>query len=114
MDNCSKLALAFANALVAGAFDLAHDMLADAIKAEYSSSSLQQTYQNMINYFLVPPALTSVEYRMDDWQYPPKQTADIGWAYVSIHSDCEGEGVTVIVCKEQDRYAIRHIEWGRP
>jgi hypothetical protein len=49
---------------------------------------------------------------MNDW--PDKKPTDIGWAYASIYSEEEGEGVTVVVCAEKERYTIREIEWGRP
>ena len=107
-----QLALEFAKALVNGEFELAYSLLAESLKAEYSPASLQQTYQNMISYFLTPPDEVRVEAFMDDWQ--SKQTSDIGWAYVSILSDGEAEAVTVIVCQEQEHYAIRSIEWFRP
>jgi len=75
---------------------------------------LQQTYRNMVSYFSTPPSEVSVVCVMEDWQYPPKQATDIGWAYVAINSDSESEAVSVIISKTQDRCAIRHIEWGRP
>lgn len=109
-----QLALEFARALVNGEFEQAYALLAESIKTDYSPASLQQTYQDMVSYFLTPPDEVSVAAFMDDWQYPAKQAPDIGWAYVSIHSDSEAEAVTVIVCQEQEHYAIRSIEWYRP
>ena len=110
----AQFALVFAKALMNNEFEFAHDLLTEELKTDYSPVLLQQTYQDMISYFLIPPTEISVVCVMEDWQYPPKQTTDIGWAYVSIHSDSECEAVTVIVCKKQNRYAIRHIDWGRP
>lgn len=110
----AQFALVFAKALINNEFEFAHDLLTEELKIEYSPALLEQTYRDMINYFLIPATEISVVCVMEDWQYPPKQTTDIGWAYVSINSDSECEAVAVIVCKKQDCYAIRHIEWGRP
>jgi len=39
---------------------------------------------------------------------------DFGWAYVAISgTDC-CEAVAVMITNEEDRLAIRDIEWGRP
>lgn len=110
----SELAVEFANALVVGKFDDAYQLLADTIKAQWSPALLQETYQEMVSYFIVPPTRVTVEYVMTEWQLPVKQATDIGWAYVSICGDSDGEGIAVIICKEQGRCAIRYIEWGRP
>jgi hypothetical protein len=61
--------------LTTGEFELAHDLLADVLKIQYSPALLQQTYQNMVGYFLTSPSEISIEYVMQDWQY--------------IHSDSE-------------------------
>ena len=110
----TAVALDFAKALMNGEFELAHDFLSESMKAEYSPEWLQETYTNMVSYFLAPANKCNIEVFMDDWAYPLKQASDIGWVYVSINADCDGEAVMVIVCEEQDHYAIRYIEWGRP
>ncbi|CAG1023469.1 hypothetical protein DOJK_02384 [Patescibacteria group bacterium] len=110
----TAVALDFAKALMNGEFELAHGFLAESIKAEYSPALLQQTYINMVSYFLTPPHQCRIEVFMDDWAYPPKQESDMGWVYVSINADSDGEAVTVIISQEQDHDVIRYIEWGRP
>ena len=110
----TQLALAFANALIKGEFNKAYGFLSKQLKTEYSPEVLEQTYQNMVSYFLHPPCYCHVEVLMDDWAYPPKEECDLVWLYVSINADADGEAITVIISEEQKHKVIRYIEWGRP
>jgi hypothetical protein len=51
----------FAKALMIGEFELAYDLLTDALKTQYTPALLQQTYQNMVGYFLTPPSEISMQ-----------------------------------------------------
>ena len=107
-----KLIFEFATALVEGEYQRAHELLSDSARDKWPPSLLRNSYQGMVGYFEAPPSFVAVEHVMNDW--PDKKPTDIGWAYASIYSEDEGEGVTLVVCAEKERYTIREIEWGRP
>ncbi len=106
------VAIAFARALVAGKYKIAHEMLSASLQEAVSVEHLKKTYETMIEYGNSPPNYVDVDVAVDDW--PGKPEADIGWVYVSIAGDSYAEAVTVIVTQEQTKQVIREIEWGRP
>jgi hypothetical protein len=68
---------------------------------------------------IVPPdwgAIGPIELgeTLSDWQYPPRQSSDLGWAYVSIGGESYSEAVTVTVTLEDGEARIRTVEFGRP
>ncbi len=105
-----KVALEFATALANGKSEDAYQLLSASISEEWSPSTLQKTYEEMIEYFDTPTNYIHVEVVTTDGLEPQ----DIGWAYTSIGYDGGGEAITVIVCNEQGKHLIREIEWGRP
>ena len=107
-----EVAFAFANALVAGDFAQAHDMLAAPLGQAMSRDQLQERYEEMITYGEGPADYVEVMTDMLDW--PAKIETDIGWAYVAICGAEFSEAVAVVVTKENDTLKIREIEWGRP
>jgi hypothetical protein len=105
-----KIALQFAQALVARNFVAAQAMLTPELRSRHAAEDLQTHFDGMIRNWQGMP-VTAVETMnvLDEW--PDRQAADIGWAYVSIGSDRFNEAVAVVVT---DAGLIRSIEWGRP
>ena len=93
------VAIAFAYALVAGKYKIAHEMLSASLQETISIEHLKEKFETMIEYGDNPPNYVDVDVAMDDW--PGKQESDIGWAYTSIGGDSYTEAVTVIVTQEQ-------------
>lgn len=104
--------IAFARALVAGEYDVAHSMPSAPLQAALPPAQLKEKLESMIEYGGSPFDFVDVTTILDDW--PAKKVADIGWAYVTIGGDVYSEAVTVVVTQEQTKHAIREIEWGRP
>lgn len=107
-----QIALAFAEALISGKFDSAHEMLIEEQKLEWSASALQARYEEMIDYADAPPDETRLMQTLEEW--PGRLSGDLGWAYVAINGYCFGEAVAVVVTRENGAARIRMIEWGRP
>lgn len=108
----AEFASGFAEALTGGDYDAAHTMLSPDLKRQYSAEALGQAYEEMVGYGESPASVDGYVHTMEDW--PDKQSADLGWAYVSISGDDYAEAVTVVVSVVDDTLAIRSIEWGRP
>jgi hypothetical protein len=105
-----KVALQFAQLLVARNFVEAQAMLTPELRSLHSADDLQQQFEGMISNWQGMP-VTAVETInvLDEW--PDQQADDMGWAYVSIGSDRFNEAVAVVVTSAG---LIRSIEWGRP
>jgi hypothetical protein len=100
----TAVAMQFAQHLVARDFAAAHAMLAMPM----TPAQLQQSYETMI----APIGKVSgakVMETMTDW--PEKKSGDAGWAYVAIEGEHGGEGITVVVTRDNK---IRTLEFGRP
>lgn len=110
----AKLAVRFANALVAGDFDQAHTLLSAELRSGLTPSSLRETYETMIGYGDGPPTNVELIVTMEQWQLPEQRPTDLGWAYVAIAGTGYSEAVTVIVENAGGETAIRYLEWGRP
>jgi hypothetical protein len=114
-----QVALAFARALAAGDFETAHRMLSPTLRDEWPPGQLQREYEQMFSYAGETKA-TGVELA-DTWEdWPGKQDADIGGAYVSIigpNAVFGGDWVEAVAVTVEDnngRPLIREIIWGRP
>ncbi|MEM7712188.1 MAG: hypothetical protein AAF349_01110 [Cyanobacteria bacterium P01_A01_bin.68] len=103
---------AFANALVAGEYDVAYNMLSTSLQAELSSPELKESFESMIRYGRSAPNYVEVMSVLNDWS--DKQPSDIGWAYVAICGDGFSEAVSVVVTQEETKTVISDIDWGRP
>ncbi len=109
------VAVEFANSLVAGEFERAHELLVPTLREELSPAALRAELYGMFEgYAAGPPTDIGFldEVSFEDW--PDKRPGDVGWIYVSIMGPDFVEAVTVIVASVEDRLAIRSIEWGRP
>src|SRR5580693_322998 len=103
----TRMALAFAHALVRGDWSAAHAMLAPPLRDDWQPSDLQREFFEMTRYWENPP--TSVELGF----------ADSERAYVAIYSVSHSNGtvqeaVDVHVICEDGRWLIDEIIWGRP
>ena len=106
---CGQVALKFSIALLNKSFDEAHSLLGSAICDEWPPHFLQQTYEEMVEYFeVISISVDSVEVDL------PKPDADNAMVYVSIVGEGDVEAVTVIVENENGNHVIQDIEWGRP
>jgi hypothetical protein len=105
-----KVALQFAQLLVARNFVEAQAMLTPELRSLHAADDLQQHFEGMISNWQGMP-VTDVETInvLDEW--PDRQADDMGWAYVSIGGDQFNEAVAVVVTAAG---LIRSIEWGRP
>ena len=109
----AKLALQFAEALVASAFESAHDLLSPEYRATVSPGELRSTYEGMVDYGDGPATDACLITTMESW--PDRQPNDLGWAYVAIIGEGFSEAITVVVeTQEAGSPCIRHVEWGRP
>lgn len=109
-----NLAYRFAAALVKGDYQAARILLSPEAYIEWPPEKLQSTYEQMVHYFTHPPHAAVPINDMADWQLPERQVGDLAWVYVAIVGEGDSEAVTLIIAKENDRLAIRSIEWGRP
>lgn len=109
-----RIAQEFADALVAGDYNAAHQLLTTGAKAQWPQARLRDRYTEMVNYFPEPPGAPEIDMVLDPDECDDSKPGDIGVAYMSIQCEDEGEGVLVVVCKEGDSLRIREIEWGRP
>ncbi len=103
------VAAAFARSLMAGDFAGAAAMLAPALRATVTASSLAADYARMIAYGEGPADRVQPVTILETW--PDRQAGDLGWAYVAISGPGFDEAVTVVVTTDGK---IRSIEWGRP
>jgi hypothetical protein len=105
-----KVALQFAQNLVARNFAEAQAILTPELRSLHSAEALQKQFEGMISNWQGMPvtAVETIEV-LNEW--PDRQADDMGWAYVSIGGDRFNEAVAVVVT---DAGLIRSIEWGRP
>lgn len=116
----ADIALSFARALVAKEYDEAADMLDASLKKSCSRDVLRKQLEKMIwfegdedrwpsSIQVVTAADSSA---LKDWKWSSPD--DFGWAYVAISGIDYCEAVAVMIAKDEQRLAIRDIDWGRP
>jgi len=116
----ADIALCFARALVAKEYELAAGMLGASLKQSCPPHVLRKQLEEMIWYegeegrwptgIQVVTAADSSD--MANWKR--RNPDDFGWAYVAINGAGYCEAVSVMIAKDEERLAIRDIEWGRP
>jgi hypothetical protein len=106
-----QVALKFATALLNGDFEEAYSFLGSTLCIDWTPVLLQETYEEMVKYFHIPPGEVSVDV-VDTTM--PNMKPDSAWVYVSIIGEGNGEAITVIVTNENGRCLIQELEWGRP
>jgi hypothetical protein len=116
----ADIALSFARALVTKEYEKAVTMLTAALKKACPPAILRKELESMIGYAgddkawpTVVQVVRGVDVSdMEKWVRKKKE--DFGWAYVTVGGKGYNEAVAVMVAVEEDRLAIREIEWGRP
>lgn len=106
------IALAFARALATRDYDGAYALTSKHYRASTNVKALQVAFEAIVpaDWGKVDPI--EVGHTMEDW--PGKEPADAGWAYVSLGGDAYGEAITVVVTLEEDQLRVRTVEFGRP
>lgn len=116
MGNYSDVAESFAQALVAGNFRAAHELLTPNLRASLSPQVLAENLRSMYVRYAPDdqPLSTSFdrELCLEDW--PDKEQGDLGSVYVGILGSEFVEAVIVIVCESAEGSRIRQVDWGRP
>jgi hypothetical protein len=107
-NTAEKFALMFAQDLVAGKYDAAHQMLTVDLRSQVSPKVLRDQYESMIEYWDGEPASST-----DATVISTLPEGEIT-VYVAIFNDCNGEAVTTVVIEVDGHLLIREIEWGRP
>ena len=100
----TRVAVAFAEALTRGDWAGAHEMLALSLRDELQAADLNREFQEMTSYWVGPP--TELKLGL----------ADSERAYVAIYGESGSvqEAVDVRVIREDGRWLIDDIVWGRP
>lgn len=111
-EETKELAVAFARALSARAYDRAYSMTSSEYQERVSQEEMRAAFEA-----IVPPDWGQTEpievgLSLSDW--PDRQGGDIGWVYVGISGDVYSEGLAVVVARTGNRQEIREVEWGRP
>lgn len=110
------LAQQFGDYLTQADYSTAYTLLSPEIQQQFSPDTLRQTVDAMIDYGSSPiqTAIVMVDCLLTEWQYPPMEPQDVVWLYISLEGEDFLEAVSVIVCQQGEKLAIRWLEWGRP
>jgi hypothetical protein len=110
------LAQLFGDSLTMTDYNMAYAFLAPELQRQYSPQTLRQTVETMIDYGSGPikKAIVMEDCLLTEWQYPVMEANDVVWLYVSLEGEDFAEAVSVIVQQQQEKLAIRWLEWGRP
>jgi hypothetical protein len=111
-----ELAQGFGNYLTQADYNLAYALLSPELQQKYSPQTLRQTVEEMISYGSGPinTAVVMQDCLLTEWQYPLMETNDVVWLYVSLEGEDFLEAVSVIIRQQEEKLAIRWLEWGRP
>jgi hypothetical protein len=99
----------FAQALLDGEYDMAHEMLSAELKVEYAVQALKQRFVDMISRADEPSELPDIEV-MNNSELGNGSGDQEGFAYVAIWS----EAVAVTVRPFGSKHLITELVWGRP
>ncbi|MGD1105564.1 MAG: hypothetical protein ABR865_00855 [Terracidiphilus sp.] len=103
------LAFNFAEALLNGEYDKAHNLLSADLKREYSVSGLKSRFEEMMSIADEFPDVPAVVV-LDNSELRNPSLDGKGWAYVAIWT----EAVTVTVKPFGQELLITELIWGRP
>jgi hypothetical protein len=90
-------------------------MLAPPLRDHLKAPELRARYEQMTGYWTAPAdSITLIN--LDEAPWTGKGEDDVAWVFVGIDSlACSGlEAVNVRIAREDGRYFIAQIEWGRP
>ncbi len=103
------VAFDFAEALLKGGFNKAHDMLSADLKLKYSVVGLKARFDQMMSVADEFPDVPAIEV-MDNSDLQDPTLDGKGWAYVAIWT----EAVIVVVKPFGQELLIAELTWGRP
>lgn len=107
-----NIALEFTRLLAKRDYRKAYTMTSRQYRQRTTVEQLQTAFETIVPSDWGSMGPIEVGQTLTNW--PDKQPADIGWAYVSIGGDVYSEAVTVVVTSEQGEAKIREVEFGRP
>lgn len=107
-----QIALDFARSLAAREYTTAYAMTSESYRQRTTVDQVQTEFEAIVptDWAVIDPI--EVGQTMTSW--PEKESADLGWAYVSLGGDVYSEAVTVVVVSENGEAKIREVEFGRP
>ena len=104
----------FAQAMLQGDFEKAHDMLSAELRLKYSVTELKKSFKEMMEIATNPVDLGETNLPeiqvLDNRELGNASLDDKAWAYVAIWN----EAVTVTVKPFESELLITTLEWGRP
>lgn len=104
--------LTFAEHLVSGRYQQAHQLLARELAPAWTPEKLGARFREMVGDGAGPIVVPGHTEHLARW--PDRREKDHGWIYVSITGTGFAEAVTVVVTDEGGAARIRQLEWGRP
>jgi hypothetical protein len=107
----------FAQALIHGEFEKAHEMLSPTLRLNYSPSALKQSYDNMVEYAQPvgqPNVIVVNNFEGKGESGNGKQLDADGSTCVAIEGDGWCEAVTITAKQFGADYLISELDWGRP
>ena len=106
-----QVALAFSVALLNRQYQKAYALLGSEVCQSWPPALLQQSYEEMVDYFDYPANEVSIESVETDL---PDPDSDSAMVYVSVMGKGNVEAVVMIVANEAGQYRIQDLEMGRP
>src|SRR5687767_660438 len=107
-----KVALDFTNALATRNYGAAYALTSSEYRDSTSVEAMQTAFEAIVPTDWKSIGPVEVGETMEDW--PGRNPADVGWAYVSVGGDAYSEAVTVVVTLDEDALRVRTVEFGRP
>jgi hypothetical protein len=107
-----EVALDFTNALTDRNYSKAYALTSQDYRKQMAVNEMQAQFETIVprDWGAIGPI--EVGQTLSDW--PDKQSADLGRAYVSIGGPVYSEAVTLVVTLENGEAKVRQVEFGRP
>jgi hypothetical protein len=102
----------FAQALVMGEYDKAHEMLNEELKIQYPAVSLKKHFESMTSYAQPGEVLDVMV--MNNSEIGAGTGDAEGWAYIPISGNCWSEAIAITAKPFGAEYLITDLMWGRP
>ena len=112
MSDTQEIAVRFAQALVAGDSDAAHESLSQDLAANTSAAKLASHYGALADDMGGVTGVGAPMVIAEEW--PGMSGGDRAMVYVPLEGDEFSEAITVTVAEVEDALCISAIEWGRP
>jgi hypothetical protein len=101
--------LRFAEGLLAGDYETAHQLLSVDLKLQYPIAALKENFERMMSHAHAPSDVPEIEV-MDNGDLGDSALDAEGWAYIPIWS----EAVTITARPFGPDHLITDLIWGRP